>query len=170
MRARFEVQGLGVLPAAVVHSASVLSGRPQLSHVLIACSLPLLLLLHMKTIQYIPIVSPFSAVRGSQSAQLPHHALQALHRELLMRSRHQLSLLALAALREVYQLNIPFVGLADENCQFVCIVMLSDAKNMVGGETAFRRGDGTVALVKYPAAGYAIVMQASTWADFPTPL
>ena len=43
--------------------------------------------------------------------------------------------------------------------QFVCILMLSDAKNMVGGETAFRKGDGSIALVKYPAAGYAICMQ-----------
>ena len=51
---------------------------------------------------------------------------------------------------------------ADDNCQFVCILMLSDAKTMVGGETAFRGADGKVTLIKYPAAGYAIVMQVCT--------
>lgn len=37
--------------------------------------------------------------------------------------------------------------------------MLSDAANMEGGETAFRKGDGSVAKVKFPGAGWAIMMQ-----------
>ena len=40
--------------------------------------------------------------------------------------------------------------------------MLSDAANMVGGETAFRKGDGSVAKVKFPGAGWAIMMQVPT--------
>ena len=43
----------------------------------------------------------------------------------------------------------------------VCIVMLSDPTDMVGGETAFRRKDGSIHRIKYPRAGWATVMQAN---------
>ena len=49
----------------------------------------------------------------------------------------------------------------DANCPFVCIVMLSDPADMVGGETAIMKADGSVHKIQYPAAGWAIVLQVS---------
>ena len=42
---------------------------------------------------------------------------------------------------------------------WVCIVMLSDPSHMSGGETAFRRGDGSVLKVGIPKIGWAIMIQ-----------
>jgi len=42
---------------------------------------------------------------------------------------------------------------------WVCVCMLSDPSNMVGGETGLRRGDGTIAKVKGPGIGWAVMMQ-----------
>ena len=43
--------------------------------------------------------------------------------------------------------------------QFVAILMLSDTKGMVGGETGIRKGDGTIMKMRYPEPGMAICMQ-----------
>ena len=37
--------------------------------------------------------------------------------------------------------------------------MLSDCADMEGGETAVRIGDGSLLRIKYPAPGYAIILQ-----------
>ncbi|KAJ0414773.1 hypothetical protein BJY00DRAFT_320784 [Aspergillus carlsbadensis] len=42
---------------------------------------------------------------------------------------------------------------------FVCVTMLSDCTNMIGGETAIRLPDGSIKKVRGPAQGYAVVMQ-----------
>ncbi|GAD98222.1 hypothetical protein NECHADRAFT_17752 [Paecilomyces variotii No. 5] len=42
---------------------------------------------------------------------------------------------------------------------FVCVVMLSDARYMTGGETELRKGDGTTIRVKSPGIGGAVVLQ-----------
>jgi hypothetical protein len=42
---------------------------------------------------------------------------------------------------------------------FVCVVMLSDCSDMVGGETALRTPNGEVKKVRGPAMGTAVVMQ-----------
>lgn len=42
---------------------------------------------------------------------------------------------------------------------FVCIVMLSDCKKMTGGETAIRKGDGSIMTVRAPEMGHAIILQ-----------
>jgi hypothetical protein len=42
---------------------------------------------------------------------------------------------------------------------WVCVCMLSDPSNMVGGETGLRKGDGTIAKVRGPQTGWAVMMQ-----------
>ncbi|KAJ9299615.1 hypothetical protein DTO271G3_2499 [Paecilomyces variotii] len=42
---------------------------------------------------------------------------------------------------------------------FVCVVMLSDARYMIDGETELRKGDGTTIKVKSPGMGGAVVLQ-----------
>ncbi|KAL0935945.1 uncharacterized protein CTRU02_208160 [Colletotrichum truncatum] len=42
---------------------------------------------------------------------------------------------------------------------FVCVVMMSDATNMLGGETAIKTGTGEVLKVRGPQMGYAVVLQ-----------
>ncbi|KPM44121.1 hypothetical protein AK830_g2432 [Neonectria ditissima] len=42
---------------------------------------------------------------------------------------------------------------------FVCVVMMSDASNMVGGETAIQCGTGEVLKVRGPQMGSAVVLQ-----------
>ncbi|OCT49933.1 hypothetical protein CLCR_07267 [Cladophialophora carrionii] len=42
---------------------------------------------------------------------------------------------------------------------FVCVVMLSDARYMTGGETEIQRGDGTTTKVRSPQMGGAVVLQ-----------
>ncbi|TID04889.1 hypothetical protein CH35J_003200 [Colletotrichum higginsianum] len=42
---------------------------------------------------------------------------------------------------------------------FVCVVMMSDATNMVGGETALKTGTGEILKVRGPQMGSAVVLQ-----------
>jgi hypothetical protein len=42
---------------------------------------------------------------------------------------------------------------------FVCVVMLSDVSNMIGGETGLRCGDGSMIKARGPGVGSAVVMQ-----------
>ncbi|KAI8222277.1 hypothetical protein K4K54_007021 [Colletotrichum sp. SAR 10_86] len=42
---------------------------------------------------------------------------------------------------------------------FVCVVMMSDATNMLGGETALKTGTGEVLKVRGPQMGYAVILQ-----------
>ncbi|KIW03326.1 uncharacterized protein PV09_05538 [Verruconis gallopava] len=42
---------------------------------------------------------------------------------------------------------------------FVCVVMLSDTTNMVGGETAIKKPSGEVVRIRGPSSGNAVVMQ-----------
>ncbi|CAD6574289.1 MAG: hypothetical protein CYPHOPRED_005400 [Cyphobasidiales sp. Tagirdzhanova-0007] len=42
---------------------------------------------------------------------------------------------------------------------FVAVTMLSDVTNMIGGETAIERGDGTIAKIRGPQLGWTTVMQ-----------
>jgi hypothetical protein len=43
--------------------------------------------------------------------------------------------------------------------QFVCVLMMSDTTNMVGGETALMMGDGKVAKVEGPKQGWCNILQ-----------
>lgn len=42
---------------------------------------------------------------------------------------------------------------------WVCVCMLSDPSNMVGGETGLRKGDGSIAKIRGPQVGWAVMMQ-----------
>ncbi|KAK3334217.1 hypothetical protein B0T19DRAFT_352560 [Cercophora scortea] len=42
---------------------------------------------------------------------------------------------------------------------FVCVTMLSDCTNMIGGETALRTGSGDILKVRSPQMGHALVLQ-----------
>ncbi|KZL81735.1 hypothetical protein CI238_10812 [Colletotrichum incanum] len=42
---------------------------------------------------------------------------------------------------------------------FVCVVMMSDATNMVGGETALKTGTGEILKVRGPKMGSAVILQ-----------
>jgi len=42
---------------------------------------------------------------------------------------------------------------------WVCVCMLSDPSNMVGGETGIRKGDGSIAKIRGPQVGWAVMMQ-----------
>ncbi|EXJ79430.1 hypothetical protein A1O3_08932 [Capronia epimyces CBS 606.96] len=42
---------------------------------------------------------------------------------------------------------------------WVCVCMLSDPSNMVGGETGLRKGDGSIVKVRGPEVGWAVMMQ-----------
>ncbi|EMC91152.1 hypothetical protein BAUCODRAFT_316286 [Baudoinia panamericana UAMH 10762] len=53
----------------------------------------------------------------------------------------------------------PIVGWHNDSYPFVCVVMLSDCTNMIGGETALRTADGSVIKVRGPEMGCAVVMQ-----------
>jgi hypothetical protein len=44
----------------------------------------------------------------------------------------------------------PIVGWHTDSYPFVCVLMLSDCTNMVGGETALRTGDGGIVKVRGP--------------------
>ena len=44
----------------------------------------------------------------------------------------------------------PVVGWHTDSYPFVCVTMLSDCTDMVGGETALRTGDGNVMKVRGP--------------------
>jgi hypothetical protein len=53
----------------------------------------------------------------------------------------------------------PIVDWHTDSYPFVCVTMLSDCTNMIGGETALRKGDGEVMKVRGPAMGHAVVLQ-----------
>lgn len=56
--------------------------------------------------------------------------------------------------------DIPaIVGWHNDSFPFVCVLMLSDTTNMVGGETYLRMGDGKLAAVQGPRRGTATVLQ-----------
>ena len=46
--------------------------------------------------------------------------------------------------------NPPVVGWHTDAYPFVCVTMLSDCTNMIGGETALRTGDGEIMKVRGP--------------------
>ncbi|KAH8807844.1 hypothetical protein F5884DRAFT_821401 [Xylogone sp. PMI_703] len=47
----------------------------------------------------------------------------------------------------------------NDSYPWVCVCMLSDPTGMVGGETALRRGDGSILKVRGPQIGSAVMMQ-----------
>ncbi|KAF2474733.1 uncharacterized protein BDR25DRAFT_384101 [Lindgomyces ingoldianus] len=53
----------------------------------------------------------------------------------------------------------PVVGWHTDSYPFVCVLMLSDCTNMVGGETALRTANGEVLKVRGPQEGCAVILQ-----------
>ncbi|KAF2142075.1 uncharacterized protein K452DRAFT_287279 [Aplosporella prunicola CBS 121167] len=53
----------------------------------------------------------------------------------------------------------PVVGWHTDSYPFVCVLMLSDCTNMVGGETALRTSNGDVLKVRGPTMGCAAILQ-----------
>ncbi|KAI5783557.1 hypothetical protein EDC01DRAFT_663554 [Geopyxis carbonaria] len=53
----------------------------------------------------------------------------------------------------------PVVNWHCDSYPFVCVLMLSDASSMVGGETALRTGTGEIKKVRGPQMGSAVVLQ-----------
>ncbi|KAM5471302.1 hypothetical protein MauCBS54593_003642 [Microsporum audouinii] len=53
----------------------------------------------------------------------------------------------------------PIVDWHTDSYPFVCVTMLSDCTEMIGGETALRTGDGSVVKVRGPQMGCAVVLQ-----------
>ncbi|KAL9129910.1 MAG: hypothetical protein Q9217_001758 [Psora testacea] len=53
----------------------------------------------------------------------------------------------------------PIVDWHTDSYPFVCVTMLSDCTNMIGGETALRTGNGEVVKVRGPQMGCAVVLQ-----------
>ncbi|KAI1259319.1 hypothetical protein F5Y18DRAFT_433465 [Xylariaceae sp. FL1019] len=53
----------------------------------------------------------------------------------------------------------PIVGWHTDSYPFVCVTMLSDCTEMVGGETALRTGTGDIIKVRGPQMGCAVILQ-----------
>ncbi|MCJ1307897.1 hypothetical protein MMC25_001545 [Agyrium rufum] len=53
----------------------------------------------------------------------------------------------------------PIVDWHTDSYPFVCVLMLSDCTNMIGGETALKTGDGGILKVRGPQMGCAVVLQ-----------
>jgi hypothetical protein len=53
----------------------------------------------------------------------------------------------------------PVVGWHTDSYPFVCVLMLSDCTDMVGGETALKTGTGEILKVRGPQMGCAVVLQ-----------
>jgi len=53
----------------------------------------------------------------------------------------------------------PIVDWHTDSYPFVCVTMLSDCTNMIGGETALRKGDGEIMRVRGPGMGNAVILQ-----------
>jgi len=53
----------------------------------------------------------------------------------------------------------PIVDWHTDSYPFVCVTMLSDCTNMIGGETALRTGGGDILKVRGPQMGCAVVLQ-----------
>ncbi|KAL2002444.1 hypothetical protein VTN02DRAFT_6752 [Thermoascus thermophilus] len=58
-----------------------------------------------------------------------------------------------------YEDDTPIVDWHTDSYPFVCVLMLSDCKDMIGGETALRTGNGDVVKVRGPQMGSAVVLQ-----------
>ena len=55
--------------------------------------------------------------------------------------------------------DTPVVGWHRDSYPFVCVLMLSDCKNMVGGETALKTGSGKIMKVRGPGmVSYSVVI------------
>ncbi|KAJ4344599.1 uncharacterized protein N0V89_012343 [Didymosphaeria variabile] len=59
--------------------------------------------------------------------------------------------------REVVE--TPIVGWHTDSYPFVCVLMMSDVGDMVGGETAIRTADGKILKMRGPSQGCAVLMQ-----------
>ena len=57
----------------------------------------------------------------------------------------------------------PVVGWHTDSYPFVCVLMLSDCTNMVGGETALQSGGGEVLKVRGPEMVSAASLHATCW-------
>ncbi|KAH7132109.1 hypothetical protein B0J11DRAFT_503291 [Dendryphion nanum] len=55
--------------------------------------------------------------------------------------------------------NKPIVGWHTDSYPFVCVLMMSDCTDMVGGETALRTANGEVLKVRGPTEGCAVILQ-----------
>ncbi|KAF2797653.1 hypothetical protein K505DRAFT_347074 [Melanomma pulvis-pyrius CBS 109.77] len=53
----------------------------------------------------------------------------------------------------------PIVGWHEDSYPFVCVLMLSDCTNMVGGETALRTANGEIMKVRGPQEGCGVILQ-----------
>ncbi|XDG07579.1 hypothetical protein ABKA04_007194 [Annulohypoxylon sp. FPYF3050] len=53
----------------------------------------------------------------------------------------------------------PIIEWHKDSHPWVCVVMLSDARHMTGGETELMKGDGTTIKVKAPQMGHAVLLQ-----------
>ncbi|KAI9930905.1 hypothetical protein ASPWEDRAFT_34590 [Aspergillus wentii DTO 134E9] len=53
----------------------------------------------------------------------------------------------------------PIVDWHTDSYPFVCVTMLSDCTDMIGGETALRKGDGDIVKVRGPQMGSAVILQ-----------
>jgi hypothetical protein len=53
----------------------------------------------------------------------------------------------------------PIVGWHTDSYPFVCVLMMSDCTNMVGGETALRTAHGDIIRVRGPTMGCAVILQ-----------
>ncbi|ETI29281.1 hypothetical protein G647_01734 [Cladophialophora carrionii CBS 160.54] len=53
----------------------------------------------------------------------------------------------------------PIVDWHTDSYPFVCVTMLSDCTNMIGGETALRTGTGDIMKVRGPGMGHAVILQ-----------
>ncbi|KAJ5104227.1 hypothetical protein N7532_004756 [Penicillium argentinense] len=62
-------------------------------------------------------------------------------------------------LRAVTDQSKPIIEWHRDSHPFVCVVMLSDARHMVGGETELKRADGSTLKVKAPQMGCAVILQ-----------
>jgi hypothetical protein len=55
--------------------------------------------------------------------------------------------------------DVPILDWHTDSYPFVCILMLSDCTNMIGGETALRTANGNTVSIRYPTKGYAMILQ-----------
>ncbi|GFG03444.1 hypothetical protein IFM5058_01428 [Aspergillus udagawae] len=53
----------------------------------------------------------------------------------------------------------PIVDWHTDGYHFVCVVMLSDCKDMIGGETELRKGNGETIKIRGPKMGSAVILQ-----------
>ncbi|KAJ5385810.1 hypothetical protein N7509_008351 [Penicillium cosmopolitanum] len=61
--------------------------------------------------------------------------------------------------RAVTDQTRPIIEWHRDSHPFVCVVMLSDARHMIGGETELKKADGSTLKVKAPQMGCAVILQ-----------